>query len=157
MLRRTIPSVSFTASHRALAMRTNRPLLGSEMNSVERFKAAWDDLPMTSINMSCAEQFSWFMKWRLQLGIRDIYKTTKAKWALKWFTTVLTVGIIWPASYLNAFLRFPLFGPSEDMSKEKSLQLARAYGYDVWAGDGKFLRPYFHINPPLLTMTTEDL
>ncbi len=156
MLRRTVPAVSFTTSHRALMYRANRPLLGKDLNSIERFKIAWDEMPLTMMGMSRKEQNAWHWKAMYQLGLRDVNRLTKGRVIFNWIYFVLFayLGI---NTFCMSFIYMPALGWPEHFKRENAREYARAHGGDVWAADGKFVRPYFHINPPMLTMTTDEL
>lgn len=157
MLRRTIPAVSFTASHSALMMRTTRPVLGEDMHSVDRYKAAWDEIPMHMLGASTKQNYEW--KWRdmYQLGLRNPYRFTKLRTVMNWvfifvmgYSAYKTVGF---SSFYHVYYQdWP-----EHFKRENSREFALAHGGDVWAGDGKFIRPYFHINPPMFTMTADEV
>ena len=157
MLRRTAPAVSFTTSHRALMYRSNRPLLGGDMGSIERFKAAWDETPLTLMGASRKEATEWHFKAMYQLGIRDVSRFSKVRSVTNWIFAVIlayvgynTIGITF--FYYPAMGQWPEYG-----KRENAREYARAHGGDVWAADGKYIRPYFHINPPMFTMTTDEL
>jgi hypothetical protein len=160
MLRRTAPAVSFTTSHRALMYRANRPLLGKDMNSVERFKAAWDETPFTMLGMSRKEQNEWHWKAMYQLGLRDVNRWTKLRSISNWIFLFL-FAYVGSQTFFAMFIYMPIVGGPSGMpdswKREHSRESARARGSDVWAADGKFVRPYFHINPPMFTMTTDEL
>jgi hypothetical protein len=156
MLRRTVPAVSFTTSHRALMYRANRPLLGKDLNSIERFKAAWDETPATLLGCSRKEQMEWQWKAMYQLGLRDVNRWTKLRSVFNWIFLFL-FAYAGANTFGMAFVVFPAIGLPDHFKRENAREYARAHGGDVWAADGKFVRPYFHINPPMLTMTTDEL
>eukprot|EP00758_Cryptobia_borreli_P006912 Tbor_TRINITY_DN5222_c0_g1::TRINITY_DN5222_c0_g1_i1::g.16359::m.16359 len=157
MLKRTIPSVSFTASHRALMLRTNKPLLGHEMNSTERYKAAWDDIPFSMIGWSNKDTFAWYWRCLYDLGLRDNMRWTKIRHIGLYANLGICLFFLYKC-YFVACIYYPVFGEfPEHMKKENSRAHAQSKGFDVWCADGKFLKPYFHISPPMLTMTAEEL
>lgn len=157
MLRRTVPAVSFTTSHRALMMKPSRSLLSGDMHSSDRYKAAWDEIPMHMLGMSRKQSFEWAWRCMHQLGLRDQYRFTKARSVMMWAGGFCFL-------YLG-YLSFWFAGPyhvyysdwPEHWKRENSRDYAVAHGSDVWAGDGKFIRPYFHLNPPMFTMTEDDI
>ncbi|EPY37123.1 cytochrome c oxidase VIII (COX VIII) [Strigomonas culicis] len=157
MLRRTTPVVSFTTSHRALALRPSRTLLGGDMHSKDRYKAAWDDIPMHMLGWSRKRTFEWYWRATYQLGLRDTNRMTKLRSVINWaaafsFLYVTYVSFFYSSIYHIYFEDWP-----EHFKRENARDYAVEHGGDVWAGDGKFIRPYFHINPPMLTMTEEDI
>lgn len=157
MLRRTTPAVSFTASHRALMLRSNKPLLGHEMNSTERYKAAWDEIPLHTINWSRAEVFQWYWRCTYDLGLRDPAKFTKIRamqtYGFGVFFILASIELMYPNFYY-----MPMYQTMPDyIKREGSEARGKAWGVDVIAPDGKFIKPYFHISPPMFTMKLEDL
>ncbi|KEG12622.1 cytochrome c oxidase VIII (COX VIII) [Trypanosoma grayi] len=157
MLRRTCPAVSFTTSHRALMLRTSRPLLGGDMHSLERFKAAWDETPIHLLGASRKEAFEWHWKCMYQLGLRDTTRMTKLRVVMNWgalfsFLYLTYISVFYASFYHVYFEDWP-----EEFKRENARAYAQSKGGDVWAADGKFIRPYFHINPPMFTMTSDDL
>lgn len=157
MIRRTTPAVSFTPSHRALMMRASRPLLSAEMTSHERLSAAWNEIPFTLMGMSKAQVFEWHWRIRYDLGLRDMKSFSKSRLYTFYIAIascallayrILTIPL-WVFPYNQAFPSY--------MLRDNSPEVARSYGQDVWCADGKFVTPYFHINPPMLTMTMDEL
>lgn len=157
MLRRTCPAVSFTASHRALMLNRSRPLLSADMHSIDRFKAAWDDIPLHLLGASHKERFEWHWRMMYQLGLRDTYRSTKMRTVLNWATLFSFVYLLYGSVYYTTFYHVYYQDWPEEFKRENAREYALAHGGDVWAGDGKFIRPYFHINPPMLTITEEDI
>eukprot|EP00331_Platyophrya_macrostoma_P033752 CAMPEP_0176436818 /NCGR_PEP_ID=MMETSP0127-20121128/18216_1 /TAXON_ID=938130 /ORGANISM="Platyophrya macrostoma, Strain WH" /LENGTH=102 /DNA_ID=CAMNT_0017820253 /DNA_START=126 /DNA_END=431 /DNA_ORIENTATION=+ len=102
------------------------------MNSVERFKAAWDETPATLLGCSRKEQMEWHYKAMYQLGLRDVNRWTKVRSVTNWIGAVLmaywglgTVGM--------AFFYFPATGSfPEHYKRENAREYARAHGGDVW-------------------------
>lgn len=157
MLKRTAPAVSFTASHRALMMRTNKPLLGHDMSSTERYKTAWDEIPLTTIGWSRTEMYTFYWRCMYDLGLRDVMRLTKTRHMLLYVMLGLTCVTFYRVLYPN-FIYFPIYQTfPEHYKKEGAMEHAKAQGIEVYCADGKFLKPYFHMSPPMLTMTTEDL
>lgn len=158
MLRRTVPAVSFTTSHRALMIRASRPLLAADMTSTDRFRAAWDETPWTRIQMSKQELWDWDFKARYQLGLRDNVRLTKFGyvWFVLYFTLFVWLGVvelIWPSFYHAWYDVWPAWLVSEEYNRKR----AQAWGRDIWCADGKFSTPYFHLVAPMFTMKVEDL
>lgn len=157
MLRRTIPAVSFTASHRALMMRPSRPLMGGDMHSTDRFKAAWDDIPLHMLGASHKQVFEWYWRAMYQLGLRDPYRLTKLRSMINWAGFFSFLYLTYISFFYASFYHVYMMDWPEHFKRENARDYAVSHGHDVWAGDGKFIRPYFHINPPMLTMTEEDI
>ena len=158
MLRSTVPRVSFTTSHMALMFRGSKPLLGGHgMHSEDRLKAAWDELPWTTFYMDRADAFAWDWKCRYELGLRDTYRTTKTNIILlkcMWIMIIIQLyGWIWPFWGWYAFMGEPY----PQYNRENGEAYSKQYGVEVWCADGKFVTPFFHINPPMLTMTVDEL
>ena len=157
MMRRTIPAVSFTTSHRALMMKVSRPLLGGDLTSVERHKACWDEMPLTVMGFSRKEMCDYYWRCMFEYGIRDAHSMTKSQIIMNWiflvvFTYWLYKTMYFPCIYYPIFQQWP-----EYMGMEQARAEAQSWGQDVWCPDGKFVKPYFHISPPMLTMTIEEL
>ncbi|AAZ11052.1 cytochrome oxidase subunit VIII [Trypanosoma equiperdum] len=157
MIRRTAPAVSFTTSHRALMLRTNRPLLSADMHSLERFKVAWDEMPVHLIGASRKQSFEWYWKCMYQLGIRSTYRMTKSRVVMNWCAVFVFMYLTYISVCFSSFYHIYYQDWPEEFKRENARAYAQSKGSDVWAADGKFIKPYFHINPPMLTMTTEDL
>lgn len=157
MIRRTAPAVSFTPSHRALMIRSSRPLLSGEMTSCERLRASWNEIPFTLWGLSKSENFAYHWRIRYDLGLRDM--KTFSKLRLYWFYAAMIVctAAFWRICLL-ALWTFPYYQAfPEYTTKEGAAEVAKSWGKDVWCADGKFVTPYFHINPPMLTMTMDEL
>ena len=157
MIRRTPPAVSFTPSHRALMMRSSKPLLGGhDMSGLERFKESWDEMPMHKFGWSRKEVWTWHWRCMYDLGLRDNNWNTKSRIYGFWiffpmacYLVLFTVGI--QLAYLYN-------GVPEYMNKDNGPRNVKAwFGKEVWCADGKFSTPYFHIAPPMFTMKQEDL
>ena len=156
MLRRT--AVSFTVSHRALMMKTSKPLLSSDMTSTERLAAAWDETPWSRIQMSRQESWDWDFKARYQLGIRDNLRLTKVGAAFRIVFAICCFAwgipeIIWPSLYHFWFDVWPEWLISEEYNRKR----AQSWGKDIWCADGQFSTPFFHMVAPMLTCKVEDL
>eukprot|EP00744_Colponema_vietnamica_P004051 GILI01006107.1.p1 GENE.GILI01006107.1~~GILI01006107.1.p1 ORF type:complete len:167 (+),score=33.63 GILI01006107.1:30-503(+) len=157
MIRRTIPAVSFTPSHRALMIRVSKPLLSGEMNSNQRLRAAWNEIPFTTWFMSRAQVFEWHWRIRYDLGLRDMKTFTKARLYFSYVAYVACLLAVYKILSVNYYY-FPVHQSfPEYMKRENSAEWAKAQGKEVWCADGKFVTPYFHINPPMLTMTMDEL
>lgn len=157
MLKRTVPAVSFTTSHRALAIRSSRPLFGNEMNSTARFKAAWDELPMTGYGFSNKQRFEWARRQLYELGLRDQARSTKSRQVMLYVIGFMLVYLSMETSFWACYLVYYQTLPDRFKVPEVARQNARNMGVDVYCADGKFVRPYFHLNAPMFTMTVEDL
>ncbi|KAG8345210.1 cytochrome c oxidase VIII [Trypanosoma vivax] len=157
MIRATAPAVSFTTSHRALMLRTNRPLLSADMTSVERYKAAWDEMPFHLIGSSRRQSFEWHWRCIYQLGIRSTNHMTKLRVVGNWAALFSFSYLTYISVYYSSFYHIYYQDWPEEFKRENARAYAQSKGSDVWASDGKFMKPYFHINPPLLTMTADDL
>ena len=158
MIRRTTPAVSFTTSHRALMLRSSRTLLGNEMNSTARVKAAWDEMPFNTWGFSNKQRFEWHWRCMFELGLRDTCRNTKSRQIFLAMIAIAmgyyVLNLIWPAYwYRIVFLKWPDKFANPDAGRQD----ARNKGYDVWCADGKFVRPFFHLNAPMFTMRIEDL
>jgi hypothetical protein len=155
-MQRTTPAISFTVSHRALMMKQNRPLLGAQAEYKVRMKACWDELPWTMQNMSIQQKWTYIWRCRFEFGVRNHGHFSKIRFVgvqVSWIMGLLAIAYIFrPLGYFLIFQEFPW-----DCKRENSREVARQYGGDVIAGDGKFFRPFFHIHPPQFTMTTDDL
>jgi hypothetical protein len=150
--------VSFTTSHRALMLRSSRPLLGKEMNSSERCKASWDELPFTNYGFSHKQRMEWNQRMIYELGIRDVVRTSKIRYfgvafMVMCMLVVCKVGVYEMYIYRFVFWKFPDHIGDIDLCRTN----ARNKGYDVWCSDGQFVRPFFHLNAPMFTMKIEDL
>ena len=158
MLRSTVPRVSFTTSHMALMYKASKPILGGHgMHSVDRYKAAWDEIPFTTLTMSRAEAFAWDWKCRYELGLRDTYRTTKLTtivlYTMALLCPIMIYGFVPPFWYYLAFKgEIP-----KQYSREYGPEYSKQFGVEVYCADGKFVVPFFHINPPMFTMTVEEL
>jgi hypothetical protein len=157
MLRKTTPAVSFTTSHMALMLRTSRPVFGKDMHSSHRYKAAWDEMPLGGLFMSRKDIWAWDWKCRFELGLGDAFRTTKVKMVMFYclwpIGTACAYGYIWPSFYHAIFQEV-----IPHMNRDNGVEYSKeAYGRDVWCADGKFVQPWVHINPPMFTMTTEEL
>lgn len=157
MLRRTIPAVSFTVSHSALMMKPSRPLLGEDMHSSDRFKASWDEIPMTLLGASFKERYEWHWRCMYQLGLRDVYRFTKLRTVMNWVALLVFLYIGYVSFFFASVYHVYYMDWPEQFKRENAREYALAHGGDVYAGDGKFIRPYFHINPPMFTMTVEEM
>lgn len=157
MLRRTNAAVSFATSQRALALTRSRPLLGGDMHSVDRFKAAWDDMPLHMIGYSLKQRYEWHWRMMYQLGLRDATRITKLRVVMNWATLFAFLYFGYISFFYTTIYHVYYQDWPEHFKREHAREYALSHGADVWAGDGKFIRPYFHINPPMLTMTEEDL
>jgi hypothetical protein len=158
MLRSTVPRVSFTTSHMALMLRTTAPLLGGHgMHSIDRYKAAWDELPLTTFSMSRSEAFAWDWKCRYELGLRDTYRNSKMTYAMLYclwlLVPVLLYGYAWPFWGYHCWYGEVL----PQYNRENGPAYSKQFGVEVWCADGKFVTPMYHINPPMFTMTVEEL
>ena len=158
MLRSTVPRVSFTTSHMALMLKTSKPILGGHgMHSDDRHKAAWDEMPVTTVHMDRKDQFAYDWKCRYELGLRDLTSITKLQTVMVWVTWVLifwmSYGLMWPFwGYMAIWGGVP-----PQYSREHGVEYSKQFGVEVWCADGKFVTPFFHINPPMFTMTVEEL
>lgn len=157
MLRATTSRVSFTTSHTALMVRSSKPLLGSDVHSHMRAKGAWDEMPFCSWFMSRSEWWAWDWKCRYELGIRDLYKTQKWTYMLLYcmpvFMAINFYGLVFPPLYHVVYGEIVPW-----MNRDNGVEYSkRVYGFDVWCADGKFVQPFWHINPPMFTMKQEDL
>ncbi len=157
MLKRTCPAVSFSASHRALYLKSNRPLLGGNLVSTERYRIAWDEMPFTIFHWAQKDKSTWDWRCRYEFGLRDDYRLTKIR------TFAMYCVPVWAAGNFYAFY-YPFFylivtdKAPEYCSREGGPAHAwKYYGKKVWAADGKFLKPFYHINPPMMTITTEEV
>ncbi|KAG8344790.1 putative cytochrome c oxidase VIII (COX VIII) [Trypanosoma vivax] len=157
MIHRTTPAVSFTTSHRALMLRTNRPLLATDMHSVERYKEAWDELPFHLFGSSRKQAFEWHWKCMYQLGLRSTHHSTKLRVVMNWCALFAFLYLGSATAYYSSFYHIYYQDWPKEFKRENARSYAQSRGADVWAADGKFIRPYFHINPPMLTMTADDM
>jgi hypothetical protein len=158
MLRGTVPRVSFTTSHMALMLRASKPILGGHgMHSSDRYKAAWDELPLTTHTQSRAEQFAWDWKCRYELGLRDTYRNSKQTQIMLTLCWILMPICLY--GYAGPFWLYHVwFGEvMPQYNRENGVAYSKQWGIDVWCADGKFVTPLFHINPPMFTMTIEEL
>jgi hypothetical protein len=156
MLKRTAPAVSFTTSHQALALKSSRMLLGHDMTSVERHKAAWDEMPWTTFFWSRKDQWNWDWRCRYELGIRCNYFTSKAKSYMAWSMVPMALLCLWDMQW-PIFVLIATDKPPAFMQRDHGEEYAKKFGKEVWGADGKFIKPYYHINPPMLTMTADEL
>jgi hypothetical protein len=155
-MQRTVPAVSFTTSHRALAMKSSRMLFGKDMTSTERFRAAWNEMPWSQIMMSIPERHAWVWKQTYELGLRDTNRNSKSK--------IIGLYIGQVCVFVSMYLvTQPVWRYVIDREWPLHMQLgherenARRWGADVYFADGKFQKPVFHINPPALTMTADEV
>ena len=155
-MRRTIPADSFAPSSINLMLNRSRPLLSAEMNSHQRLAAAWNDMPFGFSGKARHELVAWDDKCRYELGIKRIHYQTKGNWIMTscgWFFALMCI-----INFISFPYRLAFFGLPEHLSREKGPAYAKAtYGVDVWCADGKFIRPHFHISPPMFTMTADEL
>ena len=156
MLRRTAPAVSFSPSHRALMMRSSRPLLGNSVGYHERYKAAWDEMPWQLMFTSKKTHWEWEWKSRFQLGLRNDNCRTKAQWLNFYLMNFFCVMCFIDHGYIGFYLAL-FWAPPDHMNADNGRATAQKWGYDVWCADGKFVRPMFHLMPPMYTMKAEDL
>ena len=157
MLKSTKPAVSFTTSHMALMMRSSRPVFGKDMHSRARYQAAWDEMPLGGLFMSRKDIWAWDWKCRYELGLGDGWRTTKIKnvmyYSLPFICTMCFYGYPWAGLYHALFQEM-----LPHMNRDNGVKYSKEnYGRDVWCADGKFVQPWVHINPPMFTMTTEEL
>ncbi len=157
-MRRSVPAISFTTSHRALMLRNSRPLMGKEMNSQERCKAAWDELPFSNWGFSNKQRMEWLQRMCFELGLRDMPRSNKVRqiFLAIWIIGALKLGyhFVWGAYlYRYIYWKFPDYMIDPEVARTD----ARNKGYDVWCSDGQFVRPFFHLNAPMFTMRVEDL
>jgi hypothetical protein len=154
-MQRTTQRISFTTSHRALAMKSTRPVFGYDMTSIERYRAAWDELPFWQMNMTRKEQHAWLWKSRFELGLRDPMRLTKLR---SIGVTFMKLGGVLPLYLLWSIMEYVIYRDwPYNYRRENARAYAQRWGGDVWFADGKFAKPVFHINPPALTMTAEEL
>jgi hypothetical protein len=142
----------------ALMLKTSRPILGGHgMHSEDRFKAAWDEMPLTTLNMSRKEAFAWDWKCRYELGLRDTLASTKINTIILWvmwaLCPIMLYGFAWPFYGHHVWYGETL----PQYSREHGVEYSKQFGVEVYCADGKFVTPFFHINPPLFTMTVEEL
>eukprot|EP00008_Paramoeba_atlantica_P005436 CAMPEP_0201489934 /NCGR_PEP_ID=MMETSP0151_2-20130828/24268_1 /ASSEMBLY_ACC=CAM_ASM_000257 /TAXON_ID=200890 /ORGANISM="Paramoeba atlantica, Strain 621/1 / CCAP 1560/9" /LENGTH=130 /DNA_ID=CAMNT_0047875681 /DNA_START=175 /DNA_END=567 /DNA_ORIENTATION=- len=128
------------------------------MDSYERMYACYNDLPFTWLHKAPYEAVQWDDRRVYELGlVRWNYGTSKLVWIMMnfmWFlVVVLFVDLNYIVLYLPIFNRLPEHLDST-YGKEWS---KKVYGAEVWAADGKFLRPFFHLTPPMYTMTVEEM
>lgn len=157
MLKRTSPAVSFSASHRALYLKTSRPLLGHDLHSSERYKIAWDEMPFTTFHWARKDIWNWDWRCRYEFGLRDDYRLTKCRTFLMYTVPVWALAMFY--AYYYPFLYLIAFDKAPDYcSREGGPAHAwKWYGKRVWAHDGKFIKPFYHINPPMLTISAEEV
>jgi hypothetical protein len=157
MLRRTAPAVSFTTSHMALAYKSSRPLLGGDLTSGDLIKAAWDEMPFTNFHTSRKETWAWVWKAKYELGIRDYYRHTKARIITNYVLMFLILACFMEYQYALPIVIWTGKPPWYAQKENAVAYSKRKYGADVWCADGKFVVPWMHINPPMLTMTVAEL
>ena len=155
-MHRTVPAVSFTTSHRALAMKSSRMLYGKDMTSTERIRAAWDEMPFWQMHMSIADRHAWIWKERYELGLRDTNRNSKLKICMYYTLHVILWVNLFNWNYPLLHYIFKREWPSW-MLRENSRAEAQRWGTDVYFADGKFTKPYFHINPPALTIKADEV
>ncbi len=157
MLKRTNPAVSFSASHRALYLRSTRPVLGGDLHSSDRFKAAWGDMPFTMINWATKDKWAYDWRVRYELGLRDDYMLTKCRSFLMYCVPIWAAGMFY--AYYTPFIYLIIYDkPPEYLSREGGPKHAwEWYGKKVWCHDGKFRTGLYHINPPMFTISAEEV
>ncbi len=157
-MRRSVPVVSFTTSHRALMYKMSQPLLGKEMNSQDRNKAAWDELPFSHWGFSNKQRFEWTYRMINELGLRDAPRSNKVRYLVLLFSVVSAIRVGYTMVWEGYFYRWVYWKyPAHIGDMEVGRTEARNKGYDVWCADGQYVRPFFHLNAPMFTMKVEDL
>ena len=157
MLRRTAPAVSFTTSHMALMYKASRPLLGGDMTSSDLVKAAWDEMPIGNYHTSRKEVWAWLWKAKYELGIRNYYTHTKGRIIMNYVLYFFIGYCAYEYWYVLPFMLLTDKPPWYATRDHGAAYSKRKYGVDVWCADGKFVGPWIHINPPMLTMTVAEL
>jgi len=160
-MKRTVPAVSFTTSHRALMIRLSKTMLSEDshhhLHHRERFRAAWDDIPTFTLGYSNKQQWEHVWKMRYFFGLRASRYFSKGKSCLVPLLSLTSLYLFFRVPFYT-FCYLPYYQTWPDFAKrENARAYAQSFGYDVWCPDGKFVRPYFHINAPMFTMTLEDL
>eukprot|EP00759_Apiculatamorpha_spiralis_P021009 PhF_6_TR2613/c1_g1_i1/m.4411 len=157
-MRRTIPAVSFHSSSINLMIKNSRPLLAADMNSIQRARASWNELPFWFVGKPKMDQFDWHNRTIWELGLRRIQQLTKTRWIAKnlGWSCALLAFLDWG----HIVLTLPASGGVwiNRHSREHGVEWAKKnFGAEVWCADGKFVRPHYHMTPPMFTMTVEEL
>ena len=158
MMKRTVPAISFHPSSINLMLRVSKPVLSAEMDSITRMQASWNELPFNFTGASKAEMVAWDDKRTYELGLRRVYYFTKQNWIMMnvtWFLAILLFSEfnyfpIWMAYYAGD-------GPTHLKRENGKEWTKKTYGIEVYCADGKFIRPHFHMTPPMFTMTADEL
>ena len=158
-MQRTVPAVSFTVSHRALAMRSSKTLLGGGMNSFEKMKASWAEMPLHWAVLDFQGFRTWMIRMQYELGLRDFERSFKLNAIM--MTALATWTVLAASEYWSVLLHAFIYREWPEHCGRGSIQGLREhgkkYGKEVWYADGKFTQPLFHINPPYFTMTADEL
>ena len=159
MYRLTRPAISFSASSILLKERLITPLLSSEMHSDDRLCAIWDDLPWTFVGQKPYKFIEWTNFTTYELGVRrHSYGSTKAHWIMMNLAWALLIFTFFEGGWLPAYYAFSGGVPLERHSVDYGTEFSQKWhGVDVYCADGKYVRPFFHIFPPMYTMTVDDL
>ena len=158
-MQRTAPAVSFTVSHRALAMRSNRALLGNNMTSWDRQKAAWSETPIHWAVLDFKGLREWVVRMTYELGLRDFERSNKFGCVMLY--VLMTWSICASAEVGSVFWYHIIYRTWPEHSGRNGMagtvEYGKKHGRAVWYADGKFTKPLYHINPPYFTMTADEL
>lgn len=158
MLKRTNPAVSFSASHRALYLRSSRPILGGDLHSYDRFKIAWNEMPTTVFHWARKDIWNYDWRVRYEFGLRDDYMLTKCRSYFMYCVPIWAAGMFY--AYYTPFFYLILYDkPPEYCNRENGPAHAKKYyGKEVFCADGKFRTSgLYHINPPMFTISAEEV
>ena len=159
MYRLTRPSISFAASSILLKERLNHPVLSADMLTTDRLYAIWDDLPWTLTGKSNHEKIEWIRFATYELGVRRYaYGTTKGFWLFMNLFWAVAIFCILDSGWLHLYYAYSGGQHLAHLSLDYGTEFTQKWhGIDVYCADGKFVRPFFHLFPPMYTMTLEDI
>jgi hypothetical protein len=138
-------------------IKSSRPLLGGHgKTSVQLQREAWEETPLTMLTWSKKDAYKWELRRRHELGIRDTYSRSKLCYSGYAIATGIIIFGLTTYAYIPFLMIFTQKIP-EYYNSENGVANAKRWGIDVWCADGKFLKAYFHINPPMLTITADEI
>ncbi len=160
-MKRTVPAVSFTPSHRAFMFKMNKPLLGAAMHHRERYRAAWDDIPLNMwFDPDMTRTWNWDTKCRFQLGLRnDVWRTKLGiinYFVLQFVMAYHGFQLCFIPVY-TAIYGMDSYDNDTLMGRKHGTEDGIRRGYKLFCADGKFAVPTYHMHPPQFTMTTDDM
>eukprot|EP00009_Paramoeba_aestuarina_P005288 CAMPEP_0201521704 /NCGR_PEP_ID=MMETSP0161_2-20130828/15729_1 /ASSEMBLY_ACC=CAM_ASM_000251 /TAXON_ID=180227 /ORGANISM="Neoparamoeba aestuarina, Strain SoJaBio B1-5/56/2" /LENGTH=119 /DNA_ID=CAMNT_0047920387 /DNA_START=171 /DNA_END=530 /DNA_ORIENTATION=+ len=105
------------------------------------------------------KEIEWHNYATFELGLRRVmYSTSKMRWIMMNVAYCLMLLILFDQCWQLVYHAWTKNGVPEQWSIEHGKEFSKKWhGIDVWCADGKFYRPFFHMFPPMYTMTVDEL